>query len=75
MQDIVNYKMLCYFYVLAIFKVYCADHTYTTLKLPMEASVSRIVRYCAHKLGLGNDLVLCEVRSNGGKICFIVNLH
>ena len=51
-----------------VFKVYCADHTYTTLKLRMDVPASRIAKLAAEKLGLKvtNNLTLCEVRSNGG---------
>lgn len=52
-----------------IFKVYCADHTYTTLKLRMDTQATKITNLAAEKLGLKstNGIVLCEVRSNGGK--------
>lgn len=49
-----------------IFKVYCADHTYSTLRLPMDSSVGEIVMSAKDKLCLGDDPVLCEVKSNGG---------
>ena len=58
-------QMNCCF-VLDIFKVYCADHTYTTLKLSYDASVDIIMAHAAEKLCLGDDLVMCEVKSNGG---------
>lgn len=50
----------------AVFKVYCADHTYTTLKLPMDARVEQLLALTTEKLGLGDDLLLCEVKSTGG---------
>ncbi|CAH1788290.1 unnamed protein product [Owenia fusiformis] len=53
-----------------LFKVYCADHTYTTLKLPMIASVDDIISHAAEKLCLGNDVVLCEVKSTGERVLF-----
>ncbi|KAL3832511.1 hypothetical protein ACJMK2_024146 [Sinanodonta woodiana] len=48
-----------------IFKVYCADHTYSTLRLPMDSTVQEIVYHARDKLCLGDDLVLCEVKSTG----------
>lgn len=48
--------------------MYCADHTYSTLKLRMDASVEEIITNAAGKLCLGEDLVLCEVKSNGGTV-------
>ena len=54
--------------MLDIFKVYCADHTYTTLKLQMDSTVEQIIQYAADKMCIGDDraLVLCEVKSTGG---------
>ena len=56
------------FTILDIFKVYCADHTYTTLKLQMDSTVDQIIQYAADKIGDDRDLVLCEVKSTGGTI-------
>ena len=56
------------FPILDIFKVYCADHTYTTLKLQMDSTVDQIIQYAADKIGDDRDLVLCEVKSTGGTI-------
>ena len=50
-----------------IFKVYCADHTYTTLRVPMSTSAAQIVMAVSEKMCLGEDLVLCELKSTGGK--------
>ena len=47
--------------------MYCADHTYCTLRLPMDTSVEQILSSARDKLCLGDDLVLCEVKSTGGK--------
>ncbi|XP_033735691.1 LOW QUALITY PROTEIN: rap guanine nucleotide exchange factor 4-like [Pecten maximus] len=51
-----------------VFKVYCADHTYTTLRLPMCSTVEDIILQAHDKLCLGNDLVLCEVKSTGERL-------
>jgi hypothetical protein len=50
-------------------KVYSADHTSTTLKLSLDASTSKIISSACEALGLNetNRLILCEVKSNGGK--------
>lgn len=53
-----------------IFKVYCADHTYTTICLPINATVRDIVLSARDKLCLGHDPVLCEVKSSGGE-CYV----
>ncbi|XP_052240015.1 rap guanine nucleotide exchange factor 4-like isoform X2 [Dreissena polymorpha] len=53
-----------------IFKVYCADHSYTTLKLPLETKVGSLLESTIEKLGLGEDLILCEVKSTGERVIF-----
>ncbi|CAC5379061.1 RAPGEF4 [Mytilus coruscus] len=53
-----------------IFKVYCADHTYSTLRDTMDCSVQQIVEQARDKLCLGEDLVLCEVKSSGERVVF-----
>ena len=56
---------------LVICKVYCADHTYTTMKMRIDTPASKIIRIAAEKLGLRSDqpddLKLCEVKSTGGE--------
>ncbi|KAI8785990.1 rap guanine nucleotide exchange factor 4 [Biomphalaria glabrata] len=53
-----------------LFKVYCADHTYTTIRLSMNSTVGDIVLCARDKLCLGHDPVLCEVKSNGERVLF-----
>lgn len=53
-----------------IFRVYCADHTYTTLKTIVGATAEMIKRGAAEKLGLKDDLVLVEVKSTGERVVF-----
>jgi Rap guanine nucleotide exchange factor 4 len=64
--------------VIVIFKVYCADHTYTTMKMRVDTPASRIIRMAADKLGLRSDqpddLKLCEVKSTGGLLVLITHL-
>ena len=60
--------LFLFFAISDIFKVYCADHTYTTLKLQMDSTVDQIIQYAADKIGDDRDLVLCEVKSTGGII-------
>ncbi|XP_058837783.1 rap guanine nucleotide exchange factor 4-like isoform X3 [Topomyia yanbarensis] len=51
-----------------IFRVYCADHTYCTLRFPMATSAEIIKACAADKLKLPripDDLLLVEVKSNG----------
>lgn len=53
-----------------IFKVYCADHTYSTLKMRVDATAGEIVRVARDKLCLGEDLQLVEVKSTGERVVF-----
>ncbi|CAF0731178.1 unnamed protein product [Rotaria sordida] len=57
-----------------ICKVYCADHTYTTMKMRVDTPASRIIRLAADKLGLRcdqpDDLKLCEVKSTGERLLY-----
>lgn len=54
-----------------IFRVYCADHTYCTLRLPVSATAEQVKVCAADKLGLRvkpEDLILAEVKSNGDRV-------
>ncbi|CAM6032150.1 unnamed protein product, partial [Sphagnum compactum] len=56
-----------------IFRVYCADHTYCTLRFPVCATAEVIKGCAAEKLQLNravDDLSLVEVKSNGERIIF-----
>ena len=52
--------------VIDIFKVYCFDHTYTTLRLPMDTKAEVIATQAASKLCLEDEMLLYEVKSTGG---------
>ncbi|XP_062127532.1 rap guanine nucleotide exchange factor 4 isoform X3 [Drosophila sulfurigaster albostrigata] len=56
-----------------IFRVYCADHTYCTLRFPMHTTAELIKACAADKLQLNrgpDDLCLVEVKSNGERSVF-----
>ncbi|XP_071445766.1 rap guanine nucleotide exchange factor 4 [Hetaerina americana] len=54
-----------------IFRVYCADHTYCTLRFPLSTTAETIKYSAADKLGLPHDdLVLAEVKSSGERVLF-----
>ncbi|XP_054286535.1 rap guanine nucleotide exchange factor 4 isoform X2 [Macrosteles quadrilineatus] len=56
-----------------IFRVYCADHTFCTLRFPINTSADVIKTSAADKLGLRHpreDLVLVELKSSGEKVTF-----
>lgn len=58
---------------IVIFRVYCADHTYCTLRFPINATTEMIKASAADKLQLNRsneDLVLAEVKSNGERTVF-----
>lgn len=56
-----------------IFRVYCADHTFCTLRFPIY-STAEVIKVCAaEKLKLTrapDDLILVEVKSNGERSQF-----
>ncbi|GFS63661.1 rap guanine nucleotide exchange factor 4 [Trichonephila inaurata madagascariensis] len=53
-----------------VFRVYCADHTYTTIKTPVGATAEAIKRSAAEKLGFKDDLLLIEVKSTAERVIF-----
>ncbi|RWS06253.1 rap guanine nucleotide exchange factor 4-like protein, partial [Dinothrombium tinctorium] len=56
-----------------IFRIYCADHTYTTLKTTVDTTASVIKTLSADKLSLCKDegeLILAEVKSSGERFLF-----
>lgn len=54
-------------------RVYCADHTYTTLKYSMSTTALKIKQVAADKLQIREPLerlLLVEVKSNGERVIF-----
>lgn len=59
--------------IAVIFRVYCADHTYCTLRFAINATTEMIKASAADKLQLNRpneDLVLAEVKSHGERTVF-----
>uniref|UniRef100_A0A8C7NAI3 Rap guanine nucleotide exchange factor 4 n=1 Tax=Oncorhynchus kisutch TaxID=8019 RepID=A0A8C7NAI3_ONCKI len=50
-----------------LFKVYCSDHTYTTIRVTVAASVREVISAVADKLGSAEDLLLVNLSSAGGE--------
>ncbi|XP_013924904.1 PREDICTED: rap guanine nucleotide exchange factor 4 [Thamnophis sirtalis] len=48
-----------------LFKVYCVDHTYTTIRIPVLSSVKEVLSAIADKLGSGDGLILVKMSSAG----------
>lgn len=62
-----------HFYFPVIFRVYCSDHTYCTLRFSMNATAEIIKACAADKLQINRapeDLSLVEIKSNGEKTVF-----
>lgn len=60
-------------YITVIFRVYCADHTYCTLRFPIATTAETIKINAADKLGLKyprEELVLVELKSTGERITY-----
>ncbi|XP_036175430.1 rap guanine nucleotide exchange factor 4 isoform X3 [Myotis myotis] len=51
-----------------LFKVYCMDHTYTTIRVPVAASVREVISAVADKLGSGEGLIIVKISSGGEKV-------
>ncbi|KAM8933892.1 rap guanine nucleotide exchange factor 4 [Pelodytes ibericus] len=51
-----------------LFKVYCIDHTYTTIRVQVAASVKEVLSAVADKLGCGESLILVKISSAGEKV-------
>ncbi|XP_045560842.1 rap guanine nucleotide exchange factor 4 [Salmo salar] len=51
-----------------LFKVYCSDHTYTTIRVTVAASVREVISAVADKLGSAEDLLLVNLSSAGDKV-------
>ncbi|TNN03011.1 hypothetical protein fugu_000040 [Takifugu bimaculatus] len=56
-----------------LFKVYCCDNTYTTIRAPVAASVRELISSLAEKLGSTEDLLLVSLGSAGEKVIFKPN--
>uniref|UniRef100_A0A665WWB6 Rap guanine nucleotide exchange factor (GEF) 4 n=1 Tax=Echeneis naucrates TaxID=173247 RepID=A0A665WWB6_ECHNA len=56
-----------------LFKVYCSDHTYTTIRVPIAATVREVIDAVADKLGSTEDLLLVHLTSAGEKVIFKPN--
>lgn len=57
------YSPLC----LVLLKVYCSDHTYTTIRIPVAATGREVISAVADKLGSTEELLLVQLSSAGGK--------
>lgn len=42
------------------------DHTYTTIRVPVAASVKEVISAVADKLGSGEGLIIVKMSSGGG---------
>ncbi|XP_027534342.1 rap guanine nucleotide exchange factor 4 isoform X2 [Neopelma chrysocephalum] len=51
-----------------LFKVYCIDQTYTTIRVPVSSSVKEVISAVADKLGSGEGLILVKMSSGGEKV-------
>ncbi|KAM4558179.1 rap guanine nucleotide exchange factor 4 isoform 3-T3 [Odontesthes bonariensis] len=50
-----------------LFKVYCCDRTYTTIRVSVSASVREVISAVSDKLGSAEDLILVNLSSAGEK--------
>lgn len=52
---------------LVLLKVYCSDHTYTTIRIAVAATGREVINAVADKLGSTDELLLVHLSSAGGK--------
>lgn len=52
---------------LVLLKVYCNDHTYTTIRVAVAATGREVISAVADKLGTTDELLLVQLSSAGGK--------
>ena len=50
-----------------LLKVYCSDHTYTTIRVAVAATGSEVTSAVADKLASNDDLLLVHLSSAGGE--------
>uniref|UniRef100_M4AXN8 Rap guanine nucleotide exchange factor 4b n=1 Tax=Xiphophorus maculatus TaxID=8083 RepID=M4AXN8_XIPMA len=50
-----------------LLKVYCSDHTYTTIRIPVVASGKEVISAVSDKLGTTEELLLVHLSSAGEK--------
>lgn len=54
-------------YALVLLKVYCGDHTYTTIRVAVAATGREVISAVADKLGTTEELLLVHLNSAGGE--------
>lgn len=64
-SDMVTCRII--FVCLVLLKVYCSDHTYTTIRVAVAATGREVINAVADKLGTTDELVLVHFSSAGGK--------
>lgn len=65
--DIVTFPWcLLWFLFPVLFKVYCCDNTYTTIRASVAASARELIGAVAEKLGSAENLLLVSLSSAGG---------
>lgn len=50
-----------------LLKVYCSDHTYTTIRVAVAATGREVINAVADKLGSTDELLLVHLSSAGGE--------
>lgn len=61
-----------FMFFLVLFKVYCIDHSYITIRVVVAASVRDIISAVTDKLGSVEDPILVKMSSAGG---IVFNMH
>ncbi|OXB65832.1 hypothetical protein ASZ78_002751 [Callipepla squamata] len=68
LRNLKHHKRSGMFFSLVLFKVYCIDKTYTTIRVPVSSSVKEVISAVADKLGSGEGLIIVKMSSGGEKV-------
>uniref|UniRef100_A0A3P8W0F8 Rap guanine nucleotide exchange factor 4b n=1 Tax=Cynoglossus semilaevis TaxID=244447 RepID=A0A3P8W0F8_CYNSE len=60
-------RFLCVCVCVVLLKVYCSDHTYTTIRIAVAATGREVINSVADKLGTSDELMLIHLSSAGEK--------
>ncbi len=66
-KNVHHFSIIFFSVCLVLLKVYCSDHTYTTIRVAVAATGREVISAVADKLGTADELVLVHLSSAGGK--------
>ena len=72
-----SFHVSCFFsrVCAVLLKVYCGDHTYTTIRIAVAATGREVISAVTDKLGTSDELLLVHLSSAVGKTVLDLNLQ